>query len=137
MSVAVNNVVDTDYKLYINGQWVEGAESKKMASYSPSTGEKLADFIDASYADVDAAVEAAQEAFKSWKTVSLVERSNMLLKIADLIDENKEHLAMVESLDNGRPLRETMNADVPLSADHFRYFAGVIRSEEGTAKELR
>jgi aldehyde dehydrogenase (NAD+) len=56
MSVAVNNVIDTDYKLYINGQWVEGAEGKKMASYSPSTGEKLADFIDASYADVDAAV---------------------------------------------------------------------------------
>src|SRR6476659_4655361 len=56
--------------------------------------------------------------------------------MADLIDENKEHLAMVESLDNGKPLRETMSADVPLSADHFRYFAGVIRSEEGTAKEL-
>ena len=130
MSVAVNNAVDTEYKLYINGQWVEGAEGKKMATYSPSTGEKFADFIDASYADVDAAVEAAQEAFKTWKTVSLVERSNMLLKIADLIDENKEHLAMVETLDNGKPLRETLSADVPLSADHFRYFAGVIRSEK-------
>ena len=103
MSVAVNNVIDTDYKLYINGQWVEGAEGKKMASYSPSTGEKLADFIDASHADVDAAVEAAQEAFKTWKSVSLEERSNLLLKIADLIDENKEHLAMVETLDNGKP----------------------------------
>jgi len=136
MSVATNSVVDTEYKLYINGQWVEGSEGKKMTSYNPSNGEKLADFIDASYEDVDAAVSAAQEAFKTWKTVGVVERSNLLLKIADLIDENKERLAMVETLDNGKPLRETMNADVPLSADHFRYFAGVIRSEEGTAKEL-
>ena len=136
MSVVAKSVIDTEYKLYINGQWVEGSEGKKMATYSPSTGEKLSEFVDASHADVDAAVEAAQEAFKTWKTVGVEERSKLLLKIADLIDENKEHLAMVETLDNGKPLRETMGADVPLSADHFRYFAGVIRSEEGTAKEL-
>jgi len=136
MSIAPKNVVDSEYKLYINGQWVDSSEGSKMASYNPSTGEKLADFIDASYADVDAAVEAATEAFKTWKTVGVEERSKLLLKIADLIDENKEHLAMVETLDNGKPIRETLNADVPLSADHFRYFAGVIRSEEGTAKEL-
>ena len=136
MSVVAKSVIDTEYKLYINGQWVEGSEGKKMATYSPSTGEKLSEFIDASHADVDAAVEAAQEAFKTWKMVGVEERSKLLLKIADLIDENKEHLAMVETLDNGKPLRETMGADVPLSADHFRYFAGVIRSEEGTAKEL-
>lgn len=136
MSILTSNAVDTEYKLYINGQWVEGAEGKKIATYNPSTGEKLADFIDASYADVDAAVKAAQDAFQTWKNVSVEERSKLLLKIADLIDENREHIAMVETLDNGKPLRETMGADVPLSADHFRYFAGVIRSEEGTAKEL-
>lgn len=136
MSILTSNTVDTEYKLYINGQWVEGAEGKKIATYNPSTGEKLADFIDASYADVDAAVKAAQDAFQTWKNVSVEERSKLLLKIADLIDENREHIAMVETLDNGKPLRETMGADVPLSADHFRYFAGVIRSEEGTAKEL-
>jgi acyl-CoA reductase-like NAD-dependent aldehyde dehydrogenase len=136
MSIAVSNVVDKEYKLYINGQWVESNGGKVMATYNPSTGEKLADFIDASYADVDAAVQAAQEAFKTWKLVGVEERSKLLLKIADLIDENREHIAMVETLDNGKPLRETLNADVPLSADHFRYFAGVIRSEEGTAKEL-
>lgn len=136
MSIAVSNVVDKEYKLYINGQWFESNGGKVMATYNPSTGEKLADFIDASYADVDAAVQAAQEAFKTWKLVGVEERSKLLLKIADLIDENREHIAMVETLDNGKPLRETLNADVPLSADHFRYFAGVIRSEEGTAKEL-
>lgn len=130
------NVIDSKYKLYINGEWTEGSEGKTIAAYNPGNGEKLADFIDASHADVDAAVEAAQNAFKTWKHVSIEERSKLLLQIADLIDEKREHLAMVETLDNGKPLRETMNVDVPLSADHFRYFAGVIRSEEGTAQQL-
>ncbi len=128
--------IDSNYKLYINGKWTEGTEGNKITAYNPSNGEKLAEFIDATHADVDAAVAAAQEAFKTWRNVSVEERSRMLLKIADLIEESRERLAMVETLDNGKPLRETMNADVPLSADHFRYFAGVIRSEEGTAKQL-
>ena len=136
MALHTNTQIDSQYKLYINGKWTEGSEGKTIAAYNPSNGEKLADFIDASHADVDAAVEAAQHAFKTWKHVSIEERSKLLLKIADLIDENREHLAMVETLDNGKPLRETMTADVPLSADHFRYFAGVIRSEEGTAQQL-
>lgn len=136
MSIDKKNLIDSQYKLYINGEWTEGSEGKTIAAYNPSNGEKLADFIDASHADVDAAVEAAQNAFKTWKHVSIEERSKLLLQIADLIDANREHLAMVETLDNGKPLRETMSADVPLSADHFRYFAGVIRSEEGTAQQL-
>ncbi|MFP3720768.1 aldehyde dehydrogenase family protein [Niallia circulans] len=127
-------VLDTEYGLYINGQWQKGSEGKLMASFNPSNGEKLADFVDATYTDVDQAVDAATEALKSWKKVSLLNRSNLLLKIADLIDENAEKLALVETLDNGKPLRETRNIDVPLSSDHFRYFAGVIRSEEGTAQ---
>lgn len=128
------NILDKEYKLYINGKWTKGTEGKLMASHNPSNGEKLVDFIDASYADVDAAVDAAAQAFKTWKKVSLIERSNLLLKIADLIDKNAERLAIVETLDNGKPLRETKAIDVPLSADHFRYFAGVIRSEEGSAQ---
>ncbi|WP_141603815.1 aldehyde dehydrogenase family protein [Terrilactibacillus laevilacticus] len=132
----IENAVDTEYKLYINGKWHEGSEGKKLASYNPSTGEKLSEFVDASHADVDAAVEAATKAFQSWKKVSVQEKSRLLLKIADLIDENAEHLALVETLDNGKSLRETLNVDVPCSSDHFRYFAGVIRSEEGTAKDL-
>lgn len=135
-SVKVEQYIDPSYKLYINGEWIEGSEGKKMATYNPSNGEKLADFIDASHADVDAAVEAAQKALPAWKALSVEERSNMLLKIADLMEQRAEHLAMVETLDNGKPLRETTGADVPLSIDHFRYFAGVIRSEEGTAKQL-
>ncbi|QOV10976.1 aldehyde dehydrogenase family protein [Viridibacillus arvi] len=136
MNKDIANIIDSQYKLYINGEWTEGSEGNTIAAYNPSNGEKLADFIDASHADVDAAVEAAQNAFKTWKHVSIEERSKLLIQIADLIDANREHLAMVETLDNGKPLRETMSADVPLSADHFRYFAGVIRSEEGTAQQL-
>ncbi|KOO49187.1 aldehyde dehydrogenase family protein [Viridibacillus arvi] len=136
MNKDIANIIDSQYKLYINGEWTEGSDGNTIAAYNPSNGEKLADFIDASHADVDAAVEAAQTAFKTWKHVSIEERSKLLLQIADLIDANREHLAMVETLDNGKPLRETMTADVPLSADHFRYFAGVIRSEEGTAQQL-
>ncbi|MER2060827.1 MAG: aldehyde dehydrogenase family protein [Niallia sp.] len=136
MVTALNatTVLDKEYGLYINGQWVKGSEGKLISSYNPSNGEKLADFVDATYADVDQAVAAAAEALKTWKKVSLIDRSNLLLKIADLIDEHAEKLALVETLDNGKPLRETRNIDVPLSSDHFRYFAGVIRSEEGTAQ---
>ncbi|WP_273060184.1 aldehyde dehydrogenase family protein, partial [Dialister invisus] len=85
---------------------------------------------------VDKAVEAATEAFKTWKKVSQVERADYLLKIADAIDAHKEHLAQVETYDNGKPIRETLNVDIPLGADHFRYFAGGIRAQEGTATML-
>ena len=124
---------NNNYGLYINGEWTNGVGEERLDSYSPATGEKLASFVDALDGDVDNAVSAAQEALVSWKKWSLVDRSNLLLKIADVIDENMEHLAMVEAMDNGKPIRETRTVDVPLSADHFRYFAGVIRSEEGSA----
>lgn len=132
----IKNVVDAKYQLYINGEWTTGSDENYLTSYNPSNGEALAEFIDATDADVDAAVKAAQEAFKTWKDLDVATRSKMLLKIADLIDENAEHLALVETLDNGKPIRETSSIDVPLSSDHFRYFAGVIRSEEGTVKDF-
>ena len=125
--------VDENYSLYINGEWTNGKGSDRLDSYSPATGQKLASFVDAVSEDVDDAVEAATKALVDWKKMSILDRSQLLLKIADVIDANMEHLAMVESMDNGKPIRETTTIDVPLSADHFRYFAGVIRSEEGTA----
>src|SRR5699024_5175849 len=134
-SINVEKNIDPSYKLYINGEWTDGSEGKRIESSNPSTGEKLADVIDASHVDAESAVEAAQKAFPEWKKVSVEDRSNMLLQIADLMEEKADHLAMVETLDNGKSLRETSGADVPLSIDHFRYFAGVIRSEEGTAKQ--
>jgi aldehyde dehydrogenase len=86
--------------------------------------------------DLDLAVNAAHEAFKTWGKTSATERSNILIKIAETIEQNLEYIAAVETVDNGKPIRETLNADIPLAADHFRYFAGVIRAEEGSLTEL-
>lgn len=132
----LHQAVDSEYKLYIGGKWVDSTEDRTITSYNPSNGEKLTEFVNASHADVDKAVDAATKAFESWKKVGVQERSELLLKVADLIDEHTDHLALVETLDNGKPLRETKGVDVPASADHFRYFAGIIRGEEGTANAL-
>lgn len=124
------------YGLYIDGKWINGTGVKVITATNPATGEELATFVDATDQDVDQAVLAANQALKTWRQTTLTERSNLLLKIADLIEENQEHLALVETLDNGKPIRETLNVDVPSAADHFRYFAGVVRSEEGAAQNL-
>ncbi len=124
------------YGLYIGGEWRPASDGAVFKAVNPATGELLAECAEATKEDVDAAVKAAQKAFKTWKKTSPVERQDYLLKIADIIMANAEHLAAVETLDNGKPIRETLNADIPLGADHFRYFAGAIRSEEGNAKML-
>jgi len=128
------NVFDKEYGLLINGVWTKSGAL--LDSYNPANGELLAKFTDATDADVDAAVAAAQEAFKTWRKTTTAERAAILNKIADVIDENAELFALQETLDNGKPIRETRAADVPLASDHFRYFASVIRGEEGTATQL-
>ena len=128
------NVFDKEYGLLINGVWTK--PGALLDSYNPANGELLAKFTDASDADVDAAVAAAQEAFKTWRKTTTTERAAILNKIADVIDENLELFALQETLDNGKPIRETRAADIPLASDHFRYFASVIRGEEGTATQL-
>jgi aldehyde dehydrogenase len=85
--------------------------------------------------DIDKAIDAATEAFKTWSKTAAAYRSNLLLKIAQIIEDNLEYFAVVETIDNGKAIRETRGADIPLVVDHFRYFAGVIRSEEGTISE--
>ncbi|QMT36819.1 aldehyde dehydrogenase family protein [Neisseria wadsworthii] len=130
------NVFDKEYGLFINGEWTKGSKGELLTSYNPSNGEELAKFVDASNEDVDAAVKAAQEAFKTWKKTTATERALILNQIADVIDENAELFALQETLDNGKPIRETRAADIPLASDHFRYFASVIRGEEGTCNQL-
>ena len=124
------------YGLYINGQWRNASDGRTFETTTPSTGQHLAYCAEATKEDVDDAVKAAWNAFPAWKKISPIERADILLKIADRIDANKELLAKVESLDNGKPIRETMAIDVPYSSDHFRYFAGAIRTEEGSASVL-
>lgn len=130
------NVFDKTYGLLINGEWTQGVQGDLLPSHNPANGELLAYFVDAVDADVDAAVGAAQEAFKSWRKTSAVERAAILNKIADVIDENGELFALQETLDNGKPIRETRAADIPLAAEHFRYFAGAILAREGTLNQI-
>ena len=134
---AVKKIWQDSYQLFIDGKWRDAEGGKTFDVYNPANGEFMTKCAAASKADVDEAVAAAWRAFPAWKKVGVIERAAILLKIADIIDANAEHLAMIETLDNGKPIRETLNVDVPLSSDHFRYFAGVIRSEEGSATMLR
>lgn len=129
-------LLDEKYLMYINGEWTKGVKGKTLTSKNPSDGATLATFISAEEEDVDQAVEAASAAFPAWSKTGVEERSQILLDIADVLEENAEKLAWIETYDNGKPLRETKNADIPLVIDHFRYFAALVRSEEGTIKEL-
>ena len=124
------------YKLFINGEWRDASDGQTVKTYSPVDGSLLAEVAEATKEDVDAAVSSAREAFKTWKNSTVKERAKILNQIADIIDANTELLATVETMDNGKPIRETMAVDVPLAAEHFRYFAAAIISEEDSAKML-
>lgn len=113
-------------KMYINGSFVESASGKTFDTPNPATGERLATVYEGDAEDIDRAVKAAREAFDRgpWSRMSAAERSRLMYKLADLMEENKEELAQLETLDNGKPIRETINADVPLAIEHMRYYAG-------------
>lgn len=121
------------YQLLINGQWKNGASAKTFTSINPATGEQLAVLAEADQTDVDLAVKSALAAFPAWSKTSPAERSALLLKIADRLEKEAERFAALETMDNGKPIRETTNVDVPASVDHFRYFAGVIRAHSDEA----
>ncbi|MDL5166413.1 aldehyde dehydrogenase family protein [Proteus faecis] len=116
------------YKMLIGGEWVSSTSQKTTKTYSPATGELLSEYQSGSAEDVERAVSAARNAFKTWSKTSPAERQTLLLKIADRLEQEQERFAWIESLDNGKPLNESKNIDLPASIDHFRYFAGVIRS---------
>jgi aldehyde dehydrogenase (NAD+) len=113
-------------KLYINGQFVESSSQKSFETFNPATGEVLANVYEAGPTDIDHAVRAARKAFDEgpWSKMSAAQRSRLMYKLADLMEENKEELAQLETLDNGKPIRETTNADIPLAIEHMRYYAG-------------
>ncbi|MFR3272982.1 MAG: aldehyde dehydrogenase family protein [Slackia sp.] len=124
--------VSDSYKLFIGGRWVDASTAPRSIPIARD-GERIASIADATRQDVDAAVDAAHEAFVSWGATQKGERARILNAIADVIEENAEHLALVESIDNGKPIRETRAIDVAYSAEHFRYFAGVLLAETGEA----
>ncbi len=121
------------YQLLINGVWSDGSQKKTFESFNPATGEKLTTIAVAEKEDVDRAVETAWKAFETWSKTSPQERAKYLLEIADRLEAEAARFATLETLDNGKPIRETTNVDVPLAVDHFRYFAGVIRAESDEA----
>lgn len=124
------------YQNSIGGEWVPPVKGQYFANTSPCTGETLAEIPRSSAEDVDLALDAAHGAKDAWGKTSVTDRANVLLKIADRIEANLEMLAVAETWENGKAVRETLAADIPLCADHFRYFAGCIRAQEGTAAEL-
>jgi len=124
------------YGNYINGKFVEPKSGKYFDNTTPITNEVICKVPRSNEKDVDFALDAAHAAFPAWGKTSITERSNILLKIADVIEKNLNVLATAECLDNGKPIRECMAADLPLVIDHWRYFAGVIRAEEGSVAEI-
>ena len=124
------------YGNFIGGEFVAPVNGEYFTNTSPVNGEVIAEFPRSSAADIDKALDAAHAAADAWGKTSAQDRSLVLLKIADRIEQNLEILAVTETWDNGKAVRETLNADVPLAADHFRYFAGCIRAQEGGAAEI-
>lgn len=135
MSILSKPTFKEKYDNYIGGKFVPPVNGKYFDNISPVDGKLIAKAARSSKEDVELALDAAHEAFKTWSKTSATERSNILLKIAQRIEDNLEYLATVETIDNGKAVRETLNADLPLCVDHFRYFAGAIRADEGTIAE--
>ncbi|VXB87011.1 acetaldehyde dehydrogenase ExaC [Maribacter litoralis] len=124
------------YENYIGGKWIAPSKGEYFDNISPVDGKSFTKIPRSTSEDIEKAIDAAWKAAPSWNSSSATERSNMLLKIADKIEQNLEVLARAETWDNGKAIRETRAADLPLAVDHFRYFAGVIRAEEGSVSEL-
>ncbi len=126
----------TRYKNFIGGAWVEPAQGNYFEDITPVTGAVIAEVARSGAEDIDQAVKAAWKAFESYRYSSPAERAQLLNGIAAIMEEHQEELAVVETWENGKPIRETLAADIPLAIDHFRYFASAIRSQEGSLSEL-
>jgi aldehyde dehydrogenase len=124
------------YDNFIGGKWVAPVSGEYFDVITPITGLPYTKAARSGAADVELALDAAHAAADKWGKTSVQERANMLLKIADRLEANLELLATAETIDNGKPIRETINADIPLAIDHFRYFAGCLRAQEGTLSEI-
>ncbi|RNB76603.1 aldehyde dehydrogenase [Brevibacillus panacihumi] len=124
------------YDNYIGGKWVPPVKGEYFENVTPVTGKVFCEVARSTAEDIELALDAAHEAKAAWGRTSVTERSNILLKIADRMEANLELLAVAETWDNGKPVRETLAADLPLAIDHFRYFAGSIRAQEGTISEI-
>jgi aldehyde dehydrogenase len=124
------------YDNWIGGEYVPPVKGQYFSNPTPITGQPLCEVARSTAEDVDRALDAAHAAALSWNTTSPAYRANILNRIADRLEQNLEAIALIETIDNGKPIRETVNADLPLAVDHFRYFAGALRAQEGSISEL-
>ncbi|WP_237569904.1 aldehyde dehydrogenase [Mycolicibacterium lacusdiani] len=124
------------YENYIGGEWVAPTKGQYFENPTPVTGQTFCEVARSDASDVEKALDAAHAAAPAWGKTSPAERAVILNKIAERIEENLESIALAESWDNGKPIRETLNADIPLAVDHFRYFAGCIRAQEGSLSQV-
>ncbi len=128
--------VQPRYENFIGGKWLAPVEGRFRVNLSPATARPICEVADSTPADIELALDAAHAAKDAWGETSTAQRAKVLNAIADAIDAHAEMLAVTESWENGKPVRETLAADIPLAADHFRYFAAAIRAEEGTITEI-
>jgi aldehyde dehydrogenase len=126
----------TRYENYIGGKWVPPVKGQYFTNLTPVTGAALCDVPRSSAEDIELALDAAHAAKVGWGKTSPAERALAMNKIADRMQEELEYLATIETWDNGKPIRETMAADLPLAIDHWRYFAGCIRGQEGAISQI-
>jgi aldehyde dehydrogenase len=124
------------YENFIGGDWVAPVEGRYFENPTPVTGKVFCEVARSSAADVELALDAAHAAAGAWGRTSATERANILNRIADRIEQHLEKIAVAETWENGKPVRETLAADIPLAVDHFRYFAGVVRAQEGSIAEI-
>ena len=120
----------TRYENFIGGDWSKPKSGNYFENISPTSGKIICEVPRSNAEDVNSALDAAHKAAESWGKTGPALRADILLKIADRIEQNAEKLSLAETLDNGKPIREPMAADIPLTVDHFRYFAGAIRAQE-------
>jgi aldehyde dehydrogenase len=128
--------LDSRYQNFIGGEWTEPRSGNYFENPSPVNGQTFCEVPRSGADDIELALDAAHKAAPAWGRTAPAERANILNKIADRIEENLEKLAVIETWDNGKPVRESLAADLPLAVDHFRYFAGCIRAQEGSVAEL-
>ena len=128
--------VEPRYENFIGGKWLTPTRGKYRVNLSPATGKPISEVAESSPEDIELALDAAHAAKDAWGEASATERAEVLNAVADTIEKNKEMLAVAESWENGKPVRETLNADIPLVVDHFRYFAAAARAEEGSSTEI-
>jgi aldehyde dehydrogenase len=127
---------ESRYDNWIGGQRVAPVKGQYFDNPSPVTGKTFCEVARSTAEDIELALDAAHAAAPAWGRSSITDRSNILLKIADRMEANLEKLAVAETWDNGKPVRETLAADLPLAIDHFRYFAGAIRAQEGSLSQI-